>query len=1066
MSRTAHNITYAIIGVLLLAVIALCGVTLWLTPDRLTKIINTEASKKLNADVTVHNARLSLWSTFPYVCIDLDSLRVISRNFDNIPADIRKELPGDASFLASASNIHGGINIIKLCTKKIDINELKADSLELNLVAVSDSVSNFNILKNVSAPEKIPYFTIKRITLHHPGNIRIYSLPDKTQAQINLADMSLIRSGTSSDAYSLAIKGYIDADIKEATVLKSFPFNLSGHASVGFNPFRISLSDYNVGLGGTKGNLDMEIQAGKAWRLNSFSYKLNDFKPFGLLRYLQGVKSPLPDSLHADILVNAAAKLRSPYNLSSSRLPSMEIDFNVPRGGIEYTAGKGETYMLTHSDIGGRLTLDGKDTDLCLANVMPFNVKGEGVNVRLEANISDILTDPEIRLAMKGTVDAGLTGKIVTPLKQYALAGKMNTDAVIDFRISDINAETLENLILNGDISFHNYRFKLPHLGFSASGNELKMNFGGEASDISGSTVANGIFDMRAVADRINFSADDYGINISGLDFSSKKRGDAPVRLREISGSLPFDIDIKATGVNVAGKRDTTRLSIGNLRIDGNVVTRPGKAVLNKFAADITGDSINAVNGKTKVTLKKISSRLSAAEMQGIPTPRKYIKPEKWTADSRSMAVIDHSPEYLTVNLPRKVMELIGQWKSYLSLKVESGTILTPALPMRNGFGNLDIVASFDSVKLNSLNFNSQDTRLKAKGKISNLRQFLTSNSVAPLRAALEVDIDTVHLNQLCGAYNHGLKITHGPDASVLTVIPDTLTSSDTVSLLVPRNIIADIKASAMMTQYTNLYLHDLSTGISLRDGKFRIEDLGIASSFGALKLNFEYDTSDIQRMGMNLQGSLADVNLVNFFSKFHTLLLMMPQMRNLKGNLSAMAEAKMLLFPNMYLNMPSIWGDLYVHGDHLLLHQDPFIRRITRMMLIPDSEDIRLKDMSIHASIHDNLMELYPFGISFDRYRLQFGGLNNFNGDMYYHLGIDKSPVPFPFGINIIGNFKHPEIRFGGASFKVRKGEEITASIMEEKRVNLMLELKCLIREFIEKAAEADNTPTSFYVY
>ncbi|MDE7114972.1 MAG: AsmA-like C-terminal region-containing protein [Muribaculaceae bacterium] len=411
-------------------------------------------------------------------------------------------------------------------------------------------------------------------------------------------------------------------------------------------------------------------------------------------------------------------------------------------------------------------------------------------------------------------------------------------------------------------------------------------------------------------------------------------------------------------------------------------------------------------------------------------------------------------------------MDFIRSWKAHLGLKAFSGTILTPALPLHNGFSDLDLEASFDSVKLNSLKFNSQDTRLSARGKLSNLRQFLTSGTVAPVKGEISINIDTVRINQLCGAYNHGLRLTHGPEASVLTVIPDTLTPSDTVALLLPRNIIADIKISAMMTEYTNLYLHNLTTDISLRDGKLDISNLGVDSDFGTLNMDFRYDTSDIQRLAMKLDMNLSDVRLVEFFRNFHTLLLMMPQMKNLRGDLSAKAKARLLLFPDMYLKMPSLWADIYVRGDNMVLHQDQFIRHLTRMMLIHGTDDIALSDLDIHASIHDNLMELYPFGIDFDRYRLSFGGLNNFDGDMYYHLGIEKSPIPFPFGINIKGNLSHPEIRFGGATFKIDKGEEITSSIMEEKRLNLLLVLKRLVREMIEKAAEADSTPASNYVF
>ena len=85
-------------------------------------------------------------------------------------------------------------------------------------------------------------------------------------------------------------------------------------------------------------------------------------------------------------------------------------------------------------------------------------------------------------------------------------------------------------------------------------------------------------------------------------------------------------------------------------------------------------------------------------------------------------------------------------------------------------------------------------------------------------------------------------------------------------------------------------------------------------------------------------------------------------------------------------------------------------------------------------------------------------GGLNNFNGDLYYHIGVEKSPVPFPFGINIVGQFSHPKIRFGGAHWKIRKGEEITASVMELNKFNILAEGRKFLKEFLRKAAESNE--------
>ena len=136
-------------------------------------------------------------------------------------------------------------------------------------------------------------------------------------------------------------------------------------------------------------------------------------------------------------------------------------------------------------------------------------------------------------------------------------------------------------------------------------------------------------------------------------------------------------------------------------------------------------------------------------------------------------------------------------------------------------------------------------------------------------------------------------------------------------------------------------------------------------------------------------------------------------------------------------------------------MKQSPFIRKITRMMLIESGDPIHIRDMNIHASIHDNLLQLDPFYFQFDRYKLRMVGVNNFNGDLYYHIGVEKSPVPFPFSVNIEGEFHHPKLRFGGGRYDTAHAERITSQIQEENNMNMVLILRKLLRAFIGEAAK-----------
>lgn len=992
---------------------ALCAVTWYLTPDRLARIISTEAARNLYADVTVTNPRFTFWSTFPDLIISVDSAHISSRSLDRLPDTVKKELPDNADFLASSGKISGGVNLLKLLGGKVHLRDVSVDGMHINIVTVNDSISNYNILKEKVIHDRIDRFTLNRAVLSKPSRLTINYLPGKTKAVVDIRNASVVRQEASGNSYTVSFSGEASSDMGGVPLVHALPVSFSGKTEFSSDLSRIILSGYDISLGKADARVNIDMIFDKNIHINTFNCIIRDINAGSMLKHIPVAARYVPKYVNTDLVFGASAHLTSPYTVSSSRLPSLEARIEIPRGELPYPAKNGGTYLLKHSAINGRLIMEGKETPSSYIDIPEFEISGEGTLMTLSARISDILNDPHVMLHSKGKTDLAVAGNLIAPLKKYAISGTADNDMDLSFRLSDVQGEKLENIGFNGNISLLRYKITIPGHKAMASGDTLTLDVEGKATDISG---------------------------------------------------IAADVGIKAGSMTLSAPQSS--LLIKDLVADASAIIPRRQGAARRFDITINGKSAEAASGSTKVRMNNFSSSFMAAETGSKSVPKPYIKPEKWIADSLSMASISHTPEYLAVRLPRRMKEIMRKWETRLTVKASSGAILTPSLPLHNGFGNLDIAASFDSVKLNRLDLNSQDTHLSISGEVSNLRQFLTSASVAPLKMALNLDIDTVHINQLAGAYNHGLKLTRGPGASVLTVIPDTMTRTDTIALLIPRNIIADIKASAMMTRYTNLYLYDLSTALTVRDGVLSVKDLGITSDFGALKLNFAYDTSDILKTGMDMRMALSDVNVVNFFKNFHTLLLMMPQMRNIKGQLSATADARLLLFPDMYVNMPSIWADIHMQGDNLSLHQDPFIRRITRMMLIRNSDDIRLADVSIHASVHDNLMELYPFEISFDKYRLHFGGINNFNGDMYYHLGVNKSPVPFPFGINIIGKLTHPEIRFGGAGFKIKQSEEISSSVMEAKRVNLPLELKCLVREMIEKAAEADTTPASFYVY
>ncbi|MDE6339977.1 MAG: AsmA-like C-terminal region-containing protein [Muribaculaceae bacterium] len=1008
ISRIARIAGISLAGIVGLLVILICIATFYLSPSRLERIINKEASENLNAEVRVSNPQFKIWSTFPHLKLEVDSVKVISRSLKSLPDSLRRQLPDNSDFLMSSGKLNGDVNILKLLKGEIRLGNVTADAVNLNMVMVSDSIANFYILKSDLPSGKIPYFTAKEIALTNPGAIRFYSHLPNVNAQVNLKTLSAVRDSDNYNLYNADINGNLDLTMGGSKLLSQFPFHLLGPANIDFNPMSVKLSDFNIDLGKLKGITNLAMVLENEPKIESLDYNLLDFPISSALSLLPTGTVRWPDALKADPVVGLSARLTSPYSLAADYLPSIEAEVRLPAGELQYQEEALPLLCLGYSPIEAKLAFDGKNPEAASVQLLPFSVNGEGAEVSLNPNISDLATDPHVLLEINGKYDASSASKFFSALSKYAIKGEIEGIAKVDLRKSDIDSKNLQNVIVDADLSIKNYSSKIPEAFMTISGHSLNIDAEGDIKNIT----------FKVTADNFSLSKD-KDINVSLKD---------------------FNLDGKVTeGTDSSNRRFDMTLTSGNFMVS---------------------------SGVEKITINDLTSTLSALYSEkGIPTTS-FIIPQKWNADNSAMSFARHGDQYLTMALPAKFTNVIKHWKPELNLKIKSGTIATPVMPLHNDFNDLNIQASFDDIILKSLEMSSQDTRLSLNAKVSDLRRFLTSRTPVPLNLDLNLNVDTVFINQLAGAYNHGLKYTHGPSASFLTVIPDTLTASDTITMLLPRNINANINANIMMTSYTNLHLYNLGTGVTLKDGLLKVKDLRVDSDFGALDMDFTYDTSDISHLAMGLTGGLSDVELVNFFSNFHTLLLMMPQMKNIQGNFSLSADAKMQLFPNMYINLPSLWADIYVRGSGLTLHQDPFIRRLTKLMLIHSDNDLHIANLNIHGSIHDNLMELYPFNIDFDRYRLKFGGINNLNGDMYYHLGIDKSPIPFPFGVNLVGNLSHPKFRLGGASFSVKDGEKISNSVMVEKKANLLLELKCLVREMLAKAAEADTTPTSSYVY
>ena len=1201
LKKTLKIIFWSLLSIILLSVVALSLFTWYLTPDRLTSILNREMSEYFNADVEVKDARFTFWSTFPRFMIETDSVTIVSRTLDGQPKKVMDALPADARFLASADRFSGGINIVKLLGGRYELRNIDIDGLRLNMVSYNDSVNNYDILpKDDEDNKQVPFFTCNLINVTNPKGLKAYFAATDTKAEVEL-DSAVMRRLHSDKDYDLAIRGKVTAETSNFRILDSFPFGLEGNVALNFKPFGLKFSDFDVDLGSIRGRLNMSMDLEGDMKINNFDYDLSVLNLMKLLRSFPGLDFSDLSSIQTDLDISATARLTAPYKFSSVELPSLELDFNVPAGRIDYDFKNGKDYGFEHNAFTGRLMFDGKNPKKSYFDFTPLQFSCEGISCVLEGKISNLLDRPLVETQITGMADLANAYNYLSALSVYDLDGKINLEGNMSFCLESLSSEGIEQGLhdfrfdvnaeaadLSGKFSELDFRigsgklvlhsegvdpdpqrpFDLPvvvtvdaeNISLSHPASDLQCNIGsveGATSitsldninafapqldvSLSGIDAEMGGTDLKCsqldisttlpplesnliIPDGLTFKGNDFtmgnaGINhtavkgfsgkITGLrgggnshlDFSSSSLSSVAKGLYKIdatdldaSVSMAFSPSVEVKGGslkaskfsfvgNQGDKVMATTLACNAVLASGSsgillkegklsaadlLYSEPGGSVVKatKFACTASGvtEKIKTSMGASSLDMKFPEASL---KLQDVDVALDYVSGIKSfktggetlrdiltsQPDASTLERAPHSDPFIMASLPEKARRFINSHDVALKFKSKGGRFDTPSFSGDNVLSDIDLSLDMNSLVINHLGVRSHSTGATLSGSATNLREFLTSKTPVPLKMKFDVALDTVNINELARSYVDGQKKQGHPmemaDRSIAS-------PEDSVAVLIPRNLEAEFHVSARESVYMSLHLYDLFGTVRVKDGIATVDNFNISADFGHADLGLVYDTSDMQKMGVQAKMDLEDIDVVSFFRHFHTLLLMMPEMENLKGNVSLDLDGSLDLFPDMCVNMPSLDATVGLKGWNLTVRQNKFIHRLARKLLIRKEGDLKIADVNVTAHVRDNLLELYPFDFEVEKYLLHVLGTNNFNGDLYYHIDVKKSPLPFPFGVNIEGKFADPRIRFGLPGYERKKAQEITSDVMISDNMNLVREVKYYVKEFIRKAAES----------
>lgn len=1067
---------------LVVALVIICSAVVWvLSPEQLTPIIERVASKSLNADVRLGRAELTFWSSFPKIKVEIDGLDIVSRSLSGLPEHERAALPADADSVLSVAHFTGGVNLVHALAGKFTVYDVELNGPRLNLIQVNDTVSNFNIFPS-SAPDTtstpLPEITVNRFAITDARPFRYRSLADSVDVTVNLRTISL--QGNDAPQYRLEMQTRIETPLLDDVSYETMRFSLDGRINWSARePSQFNIDDLHFVL---ENDVDMtlstSVDIAENLTFNRLDMALRNIRPANLVEHLpKGLRDGFR-TLDTDMSADISARLLRPFVITDSiTVPWVEATVSIPDCRFSF-----ETIDFRRLSAEIKAEVNGDDINRSTVTVEKLTLNGNAINADLSATVTSLLDNPVLKGKFYGSVDFNRLPLIIKRRLGGKLTGCLDADTKFNLRLSDFSPRDFHKANIDGEINLRDLRYTSTDTLTRLYSHHARLAFGTDMTFRSDDHRVDSLLMVKINVDtaymwdagietrikslRAGFgasnvvsSSDTTQINPFGgavhlADFFCYSADDSVrVRMRDIGGfasllrykgeaRVPL-LALRLSAGRMRLAQPAYMTSLTGAKLDVTAHLRPRRRTRSRGAGNVEAG-------------REALRALSASDSLGQTLRGRLLRLTAEQLDSAGVEVMDF-------NVDNSIRSLLRRWNLHGTMQATKGSLRLPRMRLRNNFTDLDLNFNTDSVELRSLNYRFGHSDFRVQGLVSNIRQALSTRRPGPVKVDFDIESDSINVNEivriLAGA---GGEASSGADAALadewareeLAEIEnaDSLPDSITGPILIPVNIDATLDVHARKVIYSDLLLDDFAGRLLIYHGMVNLHNLSANTEVGNLNVSALYSAPTADKINFGMAMDLHNFHIARLPQVVPAIDSIVPMMHYLSGVVNAQIAVTSDITPDMYFDIPTLKAAMQFSGDSLVVFDNNTFRSLSKWLMFKDKKRNMIDHLNIEMTVSDGILNLYPFIVNIDRYKLGVMGYNDLDFNLNYHIAVLKSPIPFKFGINIKGTPAHTKIRLGGAKFK----EKMVAqrdSIAANTRISLLSEINGAFRRGLRAA-------------
>ena len=1019
MTRTKKiilTIVLVLLGIVFLLPIIAFGVLRWavLAPEKLTTLVTQEANAYLNdARLECDEVELTYFETYPYFGVKLINGRIINET-DSLLCDT----------LVSFKRTIVAINPTYIFnSKRIAVELFFIDTPRFYGYIAPDGKANWDIVQSTDTTtqdttqqQPLPPIDLKKVRIKS-GRLVYDDRQQDLYTEVNGFYLNLKGSFANQDS-----ENGVRLETGSSSILFDSPaYTLSNHLRMDFKSElswthmmrEITLKGAELRVNDLPFKASGSIKRRDAGQpsLVDLGFNLNILDLNEILHFIPEQYLKNRDKMAATGSILLEGKIQG--EVGDSVVPSLDLHCKIDNGSY-HVEGVQQGIDSLRMDVD--LAFNGPCPDSSFVKVEELVVKGRNISLDVKGSAYNLFDNPAIRSKIKGNVNLTQLAKDFLNPDTIILEGEMSADLTTAFTVNDLLDSNMSKVEADGALNIERFKATSPVFGLDAyiAGLSLKA---GSAKKESRYMQTDELLASNLQIDTLNIQ---YKENINSRISHLELRVNTA---RNIDTTAVIPVTTWMTIGQLRSKLpDSTWLVLKNTTLDGGIKASANNKRIPKAGFRLRMDTLKyfmvaartgAVLSNSQFTLEALPYRDAVKqrlEQSARNRRRAAIRQASARGQRDTTAVADTSA----------TSRLLRRWEARGKINFDKLRLFSRYFPIPMYMEGTNVEYNTNRITLKDARLHLGKSDLRLNGQLSQLRAAALRGGT--LKGKLTVQSDLIDCNQLLLAMNRGARFAEADEKAPASFNTDSITAleyqnmeigaqdtlrTDTTTqlMIIPKFLDLSLRTDAKRIQFKDLELENVVGEVVVRDQVLNLSELRMNSNIGDGNLTMVYSTPDEAHASMGLELGLNKILVNKLIDLFPSMDTLVPMLRSFEGVVDCQITATCQTDSTMSVLLPTLNASCFMRGKDMVLLDGETFAEISKTLMFKNKKRNLIDSIAVDLAIKDSKIEVFPFLVEMDRYKVAVGGTHNMDMTFDYHLSVLKSPVPFKLGIDITGN-------------------------------------------------------------